>query len=460
MNVLIIGSGAREHAIGWKISQSPLLTNLWVVPGNAGTEKISETISFNLFGTTVRNENFKPPLLGSTIEKWHEFFRVVELLVRVKEVNLVVVQFEDAIYHGIEDWFHVRGFKIFAASNSASILEWSKIFPQGYLKEISIEGYKLLGKPGDTSFFENNEIPHARGFGFRKLPEDLAEKLPDEFRVVKASGVRGGKGVSVATLAAEVVERSKEILEDPLFQRGEVGVVVQEKLEGWEVSAHAFSDGTTISMMPFARDFKKLGEGDTGENTGGVACISGPDIVTPKLAQQIETQIVAKTVSAMKRIGRKLVSVVYPGLFMTKDGPKVIEYNIRFGDPETQVILSKLKTDLLEIMLACIDGRLDEIEIEWDEDYAFCLVLCSGGYPDTDKMILGFPITGLDQVPEDVLVFHAGTATSYLDEIITSGGRVLSVVGKGKTLQEAKDRVYHAIKYIHFDKMDFRRDLA
>lgn len=422
INVLIVGSGAREHVIGWKILQSPLLSRLFFAPGNAGTSAVATNLSVKI------------PKIRSSEKIWKKYFREILGFCVDLEISLVVVQNENPIAAGLVDFLRSNGVRTFGPTALAAAIESSKIWANEFMEEFG--------------------IPHPRATAV--LYPDMARqlKLPEEFKVVKADGLAEGKGVHIGQTSREVTELAESILEN-----GD-RVLIQEFLEGWEVSAHAFTDGVFVAQMPDSCDYKKLGEANKGENTGGVGAYCPAFGLTEEDSIQIG-EITERTISFLANDHRRrFEGVLYPGLFVTEDGIKVIEYNCRFGDPEAQVLLPKLKTDFLEVMMACIEGWLGQIEIEWDDDYAVCVVLCSGGYPNTEKMTLGVPISGLDQVPDDILVFHAGTGFNNDGKIVTTSGRVLSIVAKGKSLEEARNKVYSAIENIGFEKMIYRESVG
>ncbi len=421
MNVLIIGSGAREHAIGWKLAQSKPISKLFFAPGNAGTFLIGTNLALPI------------PTLNASEEIWRGYFEQILAQCRSNRIELIVIQNESPLSHGMVDFLTKSGIKVFGPSREAAEIESSKIWAADFG---DIFG---LPVPGSLTFL---------------YPQEFSAdwNLPDNFRVVKKSGLAEGKGVVVASSTGEVHWVINK------FLREGQAVIVQETLAGQEISAHAFTDGINVSLTPLSCDYKKIGEGNTGDNTGGVGSYSLAESFSERFVEI--SRITSSIVQNLEKLGRKFKGVIFPGLILTEDGIKILEVNCRFGDPETQVLLPRLKTDLLEIILAIVNDELHSIPIEWEETYAVCVVLCLKGYPDPKEIEIGFPISGLDSVPQDVLVFHAGTTTDKLGRVVTNSGRVLSVVALGKSLEEARTRVYEAIKKIHFEGMYFRSDIA
>lgn len=403
------------------------------MPGNAGTAQIA------------CNLPLAPPDYYGPGNDWEDYFALLVQLCRKFDIDLVVVQKEEPLAKGITDHLEEREIYVFGANQKGALLEYSKIASQ--------------------QFMEKFAIPHAKG----KIVRDWFENMdiPSKYSVVKASGLARGKGVKVCDTKEEVYQTIRAAMVEGLFGPAGEELVVQERLEGKEVSVLAFSDGTNIAPMPLIRDYKKIGKGDTGENSGSVGCygrafwVKGNDIA-------LIDQITSLTVKSLDQINQRLLpirlfdskGVVYLAFFITEEGPKVIEYNMRFGDPEAQVILPLLRSDLLDVMEACVNRSLENYQISWSPKYSVCVVLCSEGYPDEKKIKKGIPIYGLDQVPDNVLVFHAGTTLRDDGQIVTNGGRVLSVVGKGASLEEAREKVYLAIKSIKFDGMWYREDIA
>jgi phosphoribosylamine--glycine ligase len=417
VNVLLIGSGAREHAIAWKLRQSPRLTDLFVAPGNAGTAAL---------GTNL-------PLKAADLEG-------LARAARENHCELVVVGPEEPLARGLVDRLAVEGIAAFGPSRAAARIESSKAFAKELMQRHGIPTAR-------TAVFSNRTDA-------RNHVESLAEAP-----VVKADGLAAGKGAIVCGSKGEALEAIDSMMgEGATF--GEAGrtVVIEERLEGREVSAHAFSDGRTTAAMPFSCDYKRALDGDLGLNTGGMGAYSPPGWLDGATASRIDREVTAAAVAAMAEEGLPYRGVLYPGIMVTADGPKVLEFNCRLGDPEAQVLLPRLKTDLLEICLAVVNNRLHELEIEWSEQACVGVVLASGGYPDAYPT--GFPIAGLGQVEPDVLVFHAGTASAEDGGVVTSGGRVLTVAALGDSLTEARAKAYRNVQRIHFSRRHYRSDIA
>ena len=417
MNVLLVGSGAREHALAWKLRQSPKLTDLFVAPGNAGTAAL---------GTNL-------PLKASDVEG----------LTRAAKENrceLVVVGPEDPLARGLVDRLAVEGIAAFGPSRSAAQIESSKAFAKALMERHGIPTAR-------TAVFSNRTDArnHIEGLG--------------EAPVVKADGLAGGKGALICDTKAEALRAIDMMMgEQAIFGAAGRTVVIEERLSGREVSAHAFSDGRTTLPMPFSCDYKRALDGDEGANTGGMGAYSPPAWLDADTAHAIDERITTAAVNAMMDDEAPYRGVLYPGIMVTPDGPKVLEYNCRLGDPEAQALLPRLKTDLLEICLAVANNRLHEVDIEWSEQACVAVVLASGGYPEEYQT--GFPISGLGQLEEDVLVFHAGTELTSIGSVVTSGGRVLTVAALGDTLTEARAKAYRNVQRVHFSLRHYRRDIA
>jgi phosphoribosylamine--glycine ligase len=416
MNVLIVGSGSREHALAWKLRQSPNLTDLFVVPGNAGTAAIA------------RNLPEDPADLEAICAAASDH-----------RVDLVIVGPEVPIAAGLVDQLAVRGIAAFGPSQDAARIESSKAFSK-----------ELMDRHG---------IPTARSEVFRGLTvaRDYVQSRGGPL-VVKADGLAAGKGVFVCDTTDEALRAVDLMLDERIFGHAGSTVIIEERLSGREVSAHAFTDGLTVAPMPFACDYKRAFDGDEGPNTGGLGCYSPPLWLDEPLEPLIHDTITEAAVHAMREDGAPYRGVLYPGLMITPEGPKVLEFNCRFGDPETQVLLPRLKSDLLDICWAVANNRLAGAEIEWSTDACVAVVLASGGYPGPYDT--GFSIAGLNSVEPGVLVFHAGTALDDDGTIRTSGGRVLTVVASAATLQEARAIAYRNVQLIHFSRAHYRRDVA
>ena len=417
MNVLLIGSGGREHAIAWKLAQSKNLSKLYIAPGNPGTAQCGENI----------------PIAGDDTAKLLEF-------AKQKKVELVVVGPEDPLAAGIVDKFEAAGIKAFGPSGKAAQLEADKAFAKQLMR--------------------SSCVSTAEGRTFDRYEEAKAYIASrDEPVVIKAAGLAKGKGVFVCDEPSDGILAAEKIMCDKIFGPAGDIVVVEDKLLGEEASILAFVDGRNIYVMESSQDHKPIGDGDTGPNTGGMGAYSPAPVVTEALMDQITREVLVPTVDGMNRNGTPYKGVLYAGIMVTAGGPRVLEFNVRFGDPETQPILMRLKSDLLEVMLAVCDGRLDEITLVWDKRPAVCVVMVSRGYPDDYQK--GKKISGLEKAGqiEDVIVFHAGTKEDNGD-IVTAGGRVLGVTALGETIEKAKTRAYQAVDTISFDGAYCRRDIA
>lgn len=415
--ILIIGSGGREHAIGWKLLQSPRVEQLYFAPGNGGTEKIGINV----------------PIEAKDIDGLLDFAKKEKI-----DVTLAIP--DDPLALGIVDLFQSEGLRIFGPSQEAAQLESSKAFAK--------------------KFMAYHNLPTARFETFTDLEEARAyievRELP---LVIKASGLALGKGVFICYTKEEIEEALHEIMVKKTFGHAGEEIVVEEYLEGVEISTHAFTDGNTYVMFPTSQDHKRIGEGDTGPNTGGMGTIAPLAIVTPKLFAEIGETVIGPTLSAMFSDNMPFRGVIYPGLMLTENGSKILEFNARFGDPETQTYMRLLETDLLDIIDACIDGTLEQVDVHWKPMSACTIILASSGYPGPYKK--GFPIKGIVLAEQDpnVVVFQAGTAFKD-DFLVTNGGRVLGVSAIGNSIQEALASAYTAIEQIHFEGMYYRRDIG
>jgi phosphoribosylamine--glycine ligase len=420
LRILVVGGGAREHTLVWKLVQSPKAKEIYVAPGNAGTAQIAANLN----------------LKADDIEG-------LAKAAREKAIDLVVVGPEAPLAKGIVDHFQGIGIPIFGPMRLAAEIESSKVFAR-----------ELMQKYG---------IPCARGISFSdytKAREYLKQQTPP--LVVKADGLAAGKGVTVADSLPQALDALHNIMEAKAFGTSGDRVIIEERLVGKEMSSLAFTDGKTVIPMVSACDYKPAFDDDQGPNTGGMGSFSPPYFATPELYQRVNETILKPAVAAMAQEGRPYKGVLYGGLMATQDtqdGPKVLEFNARFGDPETQVMLPLLKTDLMDIILAVINGKLNQIDVAWSRDACAGVVMASGGYPGSYQT--GFPITGLDSLDRDILVFQAGTRLDpESGQVVTSGGRVLTVVATGKTLTEAREKVYNNITRIHFEGGHYRRDIA
>jgi phosphoribosylamine--glycine ligase len=426
MNVLVIGSGAREHAIAWKLRQSPKLGDLFVAPGNAGIAQIAETLPLSIP---------KPHAPDAEVAA---FRGAVVALARERRVELVVVAPDDPLALGLVDAVQAAGIAAFGPRQNAARIESSKAFA----KEI----------------MERNAIPMSVAARFDDF--DAARRYVesrDANVVVKADGLAAGKGAIVTTSHEDAIESLRSLMvEGALGASGRI-VVIEDKLEGREVSAHAFTDGKTVAHMPFSCDHKAIFDGGAGPNTGGMGVYSSPSWLDDTTAATIRRDVTEAVVRGLAAEGAPFAGVIFPGLFVTADGPRVIEFNARFGDPEAEALLPRLQTDLLEIMLACANGTLDRVDVRWDAGASITVMLASGGYPGAYET--GKPISGIDDVDDGVIVFHAGTRLEG-GNMVTNGGRVLAVTTAAPTFAEARARVYDNIERIHFDGMHYRRDIG
>lgn len=420
--ILIIGSGGREHALAWALARSPHVSQVWVAPGNGGMNWSAAS------GMAV---------CQSVPIKVHEIEKLIDFAI-MQRVGLVIVGPEQPLADGIVDRFQAAGLPIFGPSQAAARLEGSKAFAKTFMEAHGIP-------TAEYACFEN--IHQAREWlhAFGRLV------------VVKADGLAAGKGVLVCDTVEEADAALRLILEDRQFGAAGNRVVIEERLSGKEFSVLAFSDGKTIAPMVIARDHKRALDGDQGLNTGGMGAIAPAPDITPVQIEQVCREIFQPTLEGMVAQGTPYLGVLYAGLMQTADGMKVLEFNCRFGDPETQVILPLLETDLYEVLLACVQGRLHEIKLRWKAANCATVVLASGGYPG--DYAVGKPISGLDKVGDDVIVFHAGTALES-GQLVTAGGRVLAVTALGPTLDVALQKSYAAIDQIHFEGMHFRRDIG
>lgn len=417
MKVLLVGSGGREHALAHKLAASPSLTKLWCAPGNAGIAEQAELVA-----------------IGA------EDLDALVNFADQQRPDLIVVGPERPLILGLADRLRERGLAVFGPSAAAARVEGSKAFTNELLARhgLSPKRFAVFTDPASAKAYVRREGAPI---------------------VVKADGDAFGKGVKVAMTIAEAEEAIDRCMVEKAFGKAGETVVIEEYLEGQECSVKAFSDGETILPMVPSQDYKRIGDGDTGDNTGGMGCYSPVPALSGEAFDHIVNRIMLPTVRAMAEEGAPYVGVLYAGCILTADGPRVLEYNCRFGDPETQVVLPRLETDLLEILQACVEGRLAEIRPRWSERRCVCVVVASGGYPHEYEK--GKMITGIDEAEalEDVVVFHAGTARRD-GQLVTNGGRVLGVTALGDTFAQARDRAYQAVRRIHFEKMYYRSDIA
>ncbi|MFO8102269.1 MAG: phosphoribosylamine--glycine ligase [Dehalococcoidia bacterium] len=413
---MVIGNGAREHTLAWKIAQSPRLDKLFVTPGNAGTAKVAQNLPVSASDI--------PAITGAA---------------QGNNIDLVMVGPEAPLTEGLVDSLNQAGIDAFGPQKGAAQIEGSKVFAKD-----------LMHKHG---------IPCAKSEAFTSFERAVVyvkqNPLP---MVIKADGLAAGKGVIIASSHDEALAALDDIMRKKVFGSAGEKVLVEECLAGRETSLLAFTDGETVIPMVSACDYKRALDGDKGLNTGGMGCYSPSEFFTPELQEQVMETVMKPTIRAMAEEGYPYKGVLYAGLMMTDEGPKVLEFNARFGDPETQVILPLLKTDLVDIMQAIIEERLADIVIEWSDEACVGVVLASEGYPESYRK--GFPVGGLEGIDSGVMVFHAGTAHNEKGEIITSGGRVLTVVARGKDYSAARQKVYQNISRISFEGCWYRRDIA
>jgi len=417
MDVLLIGSGGREHALAWKLRQSKRLGKLYIAPGNAGTAQCGQNVE-------IRDSDI-PALVG---------------FAREKRVGLVVVGPEEPLAKGIVEVMEASGIKAFGPTGGAAQLEADKAFAKQLMRSAAVS-------TAEGRVFDR----------FSDAKAYIASR--DEPVVIKAAGLAKGKGVIVCDDPADGILAAEKIMVDRIFGDAGDRIVVEDKLLGEETSILAFVDGHSIYVMETSQDHKPIGDGDTGPNTGGMGAYSPAPVVTEAMMDRITREILVPAVDAMNRNGTPYKGVLYAGLMITSGGPRVLEFNVRFGDPETQPILLRLQSDLLEVCLAVCEGKLEDVTLRWDPRPAVCVVMASGGYPD--EYAKGKVITGLKEAAElpDVVVFHAGTAPRNGD-VVTSGGRVLGVTALGETIAAAKTRAYEAVDRIGFEGAYFRRDIA
>lgn len=419
MKILVVGSGGREHAIVWKLAQSPKAEKIYCAPGNAGIAEIAECV----------------PISATAIKSLADF-------AEEKQIDLTVIGMDDPLMLGVVDEFESRGLRVFGPRANAAILEGSKVFSKNLMQKYDIPtaGYWEFTDPEEAKSFlkEHNTYPI----------------------VLKADGLALGKGVLICQNEQEALDGVDEIMVDQKFGTAGAQMVVEEFLVGQEVSVLSFCDGKTVRTMVSAQDHKRALDHDQGLNTGGMGTFSPSQYYTADLQKEAEEKIFQKTVDAMNAEGRTFKGIIFFGLMLTKDGVKVLEYNARFGDPETQVVLPRLESDLVDIFEACIDGTLDQIDIQWKDNAAVCVVLASGGYPVSYQK--GYPIKGLNAFDafDDMMIFHAGTAKNEAGEFVTNGGRVLGVVALADTLDQAIEKAYEHVDDVTFEKVHYRHDIG
>ena len=418
MKILIVGSGGREHAIAWKVAQSPKTEELYCAPGNAGIAECAVCVDIGVM----------------------EFDKLADFALE-KKIDLVIVAPDDPLAAGAVDALEARGLRVFGPRKNAAVLEGSKAFAKELMKKYQIP----------TAAYETFDSPEAALEYIETAPIPI---------VLKADGLALGKGVLICQTREEAKEGVKTLMLDKQFGSAGDKIVIEEFMTGREVSVLSFVDGKTIKIMTSAQDHKRAGDGDTGLNTGGMGTFSPSPFYTQEIDAFCQEHIYQKTVDAMKAEGRPFQGVIFFGLMLTPEGPKVLEYNARFGDPETQVVLPRMKNDIVDVFEACIDGTLDQIDLEFEDNAAVCVVLASDGYPV--KYEKGYPISGLERFKgkDGYYVFHAGTKFGKDGSIVTNGGRVLGVTAVGKTLQEARANAYAAAEWIEFDNKYMRHDIG
>lgn len=417
MTILLVGGGGREHAMLHAIKNSSRVDKIYAAPGNAGMADMAELVDIGVM----------------------EFNRLIAFA-KEKDVDLTVCSQDDPLCAGIVDAFEAAGLKIFGTKKDAAIIEGSKAFSKNLMKKYHIPtaAYEVFTDPKEAeAYLETQKMPI----------------------VLKADGLALGKGVLICQTLEEAKAGVKEIMEDKKFGSAGNELVIEEFMTGREVSALAFVDGSHYQLMTSSQDHKRAGDGDTGLNTGGMGTFSPSPFFTEEIRERCDREIFQPTVDAMKAEGREFKGVLYFGLMLTADGPRVVEYNTRFGDPETQVVLPRMKTDIIDVFEACMAGTLDQIHLEFEDNAAVCVVLASEGYPVSYKK--GFPITGLDKFDnKNYFCFHAGTKFDENGQIVTNGGRVLGVTALGKDLLEARANAYQATEWISFENKYMRHDIG
>lgn len=417
MKILIIGSGGREHAIARKVAQSPKVDKLYCAPGNAGIEECAEIVDIAV----------------------SDFIGLADFAVN-EGIDLTIVGPDDPLVAGVVDVFEQKGLRVFGPRKNAAIIEGSKAFSKDLMKK-----YNIPSAAYET--FDSS----AAAIDYLKT-----SKFPT---VLKADGLALGKGVLICNTYEEAVAGVKQIMEDRQFGSAGDRLVIEEFMTGREVSVLAFCDGTHIVPMTSAQDHKRAKDNDQGLNTGGMGTFSPSPFYTTEVDSFCKQYIYQATMDAMKAEGRDFIGILFVGLMLTKEGPKVLEYNARFGDPETQVVLPRMKNDIVEVFEACIDGKLNQINLEFEDNAAVCVILASNGYPEHYEK--GFAIHGLEsfQGKEDYFVFHAGSKKSGND-IVTNGGRVLGITATGKDLKEARQKAYEATAWVEFENKYMRNDIG
>ncbi len=418
MKVLVVGSGGREHAIVTSVAKSKRVDKIYCAPGNAGIAALAECVPIGAM----------------------EFDKLVAFA-KEQAIDFTIVGMDDPLVGGIVDVFEAEGLKVFGPRKNAAILEGSKAFSKDLMKKYNIPtaGYENFTDPKDAlAYLETAKMPI----------------------VLKADGLALGKGVLICNTLEEAKEGVRTIMEDKKFGNAGNTMVIEEFMTGREVSVLSFVDGKTIKIMSSAQDHKRAKDGDQGLNTGGMGNFSPSPFYTKEVDDFCKKYIYQATVDAMAAEGRPFTGVIFFGLMLTEDGPKVLEYNARFGDPEAQVVLPRMKNDIIDVMEACVDGKLDTIDLQFEDNAAVCVVLASDGYPVSYEK--GFPITGFEKFDgkDDYYCFHAGTAFDKEGRIVTNGGRVLGITATGKDLKEARAKAYEATEWIDFANKYMRHDIG
>lgn len=415
MKILVIGSGGREHALCWKLAQHPD-AEIYAAPGNIGMIDVATLV------------NIKVDDIQGLVD-----------FAKAEAIDLTVVGPELPLTLGVVDAFQEAGLACFGPNKAAARLEGSKAFSKELMKKYNIP----------TAAFDTfTEVAPAKAF-----VDEIGVPC-----VVKADGLAAGKGVIICMTREEADKAIEDMLSDHAFGDASATIVIEEYMEGPEVSVLAFADGKHVLPMVSAQDHKRIFDGDKGPNTGGMGAYSPAPVYTEELSKLVNETIIAPTIAAMAAEGAPFTGILYTGLMLTEKGPRVLEYNVRFGDPETQPIMVRMKSDIVVLFQACLDGTLDQATLEWYDEAAVCVIMASGGYPASSEK--GVPIHGLDTIAEeDAIVFHSGTALKD-DQIVTNGGRVLGVTAKDTTIKGAIDKAYAAVEKITFDHMQFRRDIG
>ena len=418
MKVLVIGGGGREHAICWKLSKSPKVDELYCAPGNAGIAEVAKCVDIGVM----------------------DFEKIADFA-KKEAFDLVVVGPDDPLAGGIVDVLEEKGLRVFGPRKNAAILEGSKAFSKDLMKKYGIP----------TAAYETFDTPEAALKYLETAPVPI---------VLKADGLALGKGVLICNTREEAKEGVKTLMLDKQFGHAGDRIVVEQFMTGREVSVLSFVDGKTIKIMTSAQDHKRAKDGDQGLNTGGMGTFSPSPFYTKEVDEFCRKYIYQATVDAMKSEGHEFKGIIFFGLMLTADGPKVLEYNARFGDPETQVVLPRMKNDIVDVFEACIDGTLDQIDLQFEDNAAVCVVLASAGYPEHYEK--GKKITGLENFKDKdgYYVFHAGSKFDAEGNILTNGGRVLGVTATGKDLKEARANAYKATEWIHFENKYMRHDIG